>query len=162
MTLQSASFFKKMFQYSMNGTRLQASILFDVSLDLRNVQATKFMHVALNMWTIHIIQPIISMNSLITQKNWRKQQQRYGFLLLISNWALLFFSLDRLGTKNQKLNTKRQSCFFFVVDSISNSNNNKRLWLALGVKYLVVLSLADPMKRTHNYRIYLVIPYTVC
>ena len=59
-------------------------------------------------------------------------------------------------TKNQKLNTKRQSCFFFVVNSISNSNNNKRLWLTLGVKYLVVLSLADPMKRTQNYKIYLV------
>ena len=78
--------FQKMFQYSMNGTRPPASIPFDVSLDLRNVWATRFMHVALNMWMIHIIWLIISMNSLSTQKNWRKWQQRYEFLLL-TDWG---------------------------------------------------------------------------
>ena len=70
--------------------------------------------------------------------------------LLISNCTLLFFSLDRLVTKSQKLNNKCQPCFFFVVDSISNSNNNNRLWIILGVKYLVLLSLTDLMKRTYH------------
>ena len=69
------------------------------------------------------------------------------FIVPFHDLFLMFFSLDQSITKNQISSTKYQPVFVVVVIQkekrqsspffFSNCDNNKRLWLTLGVCYLV-------------------------